>query len=66
MAAKVIILLGEANAGKAQLAKRLGNKSVAGDLHEQIKRLLDLEFIEMTLPAKPNTLEFDCDDSGYP
>ena len=55
LAAKVMILLGEDEAGKAQLAKLLGHKSVSGELHKQIKRLLILEMIEMTLPDKPNS-----------
>jgi ATP-dependent DNA helicase RecG len=37
------------------LAKLLGHKSVSGELHKQIKRLLTLELIEMTLPDKPNS-----------
>lgn len=55
LAARVIILLGTAETGKAQLAVLLGHKSVSGELHKQIKRLLTLEFIEMTLPDKPNS-----------
>lgn len=55
LAARVVVLLGEAEAGKAQLAKLLGHKSVSGELHKQIKRLLAKEFIEMTLPDKPNS-----------
>ena len=49
------MLLGEADAGKAQLAKLLGHKSVSGELHKQIKRLLEREIVEMTLPDKPNS-----------
>jgi len=55
LAAKVMIFLGKAEAGKANLAKLLGHKSVTGELHKQIKRLLTLELIEMTLPDKPNS-----------
>ncbi len=55
LAAKVMLLLAEAEAGKAQLAAQLGHQSVSGELHKQIKRLLTLEFIEMTLPHKPNS-----------
>ncbi len=50
-----MILLGKAEAGKATLAKLLGHQSVSGELHKQIKRLLTLEMIEMTLPDKPNS-----------
>lgn len=35
--------------------KLLGHKSVSGELHKQIKRLLALGMIEMTLPEKPNS-----------
>lgn len=55
LAAKVMFFLGKAEAGKANLAKLLGHKSVTGELHKQIKRLLTLELIEMTLPDKPNS-----------
>lgn len=55
LAARVMIMLRESDAGKAQLAKWLGHKSVSGELHKQIKRLLALEFIEMTLPDIPNS-----------
>lgn len=55
LAAKVMLLLADAEAGKAQLAAQLGHQSVSGELHKQIKRLLTLEFIEMTLPHKPNS-----------
>ena len=50
-----MILLGKAEAGKANLAKLLGHKSVSGELHKQIKRLLTLELIAMTLPDMPNS-----------
>ena len=55
LAVKVMELLLEANAGKAQLAKQLGHKSVSGELKKQITNLLTLEFIEMTLPDIPNS-----------
>lgn len=55
LAAKVMLLLADAEAGKAQLAAQLGHQTVSGELHKQIKRLLTLEFIEMTLPHKPNS-----------
>ncbi|MBF0315565.1 MAG: hypothetical protein HQK50_18130 [Oligoflexia bacterium] len=37
--------------GKAALAKRLGRKTVSGEL----QRMLDLGLIEMTIPTKPNS-----------
>lgn len=55
LATKVMLLLSEAEAGKAELAKRLGHKSVSGELNKQIKRLLALDFVGMTLPDKPNS-----------
>ena len=41
--------------GKAALSKELGHKSVSGELHKQIKRMLELGVIEMTIPEKPNS-----------
>jgi ATP-dependent DNA helicase RecG len=55
LALKVLRLLLEANAGKSQLAKQLGHKSVSGELKKQITNLLMLEFIELTLPDIPNS-----------
>lgn len=55
LAVKVMGMLLEANASKAQLAKQLGHKSVSGELKKQITNLLTLEFIEMTLPDVPNS-----------
>ncbi len=55
LAATIILLLAEASAGKAELARLLGNKTVSGELHKQIKRLQTLGMIEMTLPDKPNS-----------
>jgi len=37
------------------LAQYLGHKTVSGELHKQIKRLLELQLIEMTVPDKPNS-----------
>jgi len=55
LAAKVLLYLNIKDAGKSELASYLGHKSVSGELHKQIKRLLILEMIEMTLPGKPNS-----------
>ena len=49
------MLLAEQDAGKAQLAGALGNKSVSGELHKQIRRLVTLGLIEMTVPDKPKS-----------
>ena len=55
LAAKVLLKLKDQDAGKSALARHLGHKSVSGELKKQIKRLLDLDLIEMTLPDKPNS-----------
>ena len=55
LAAKVMLLLAEAEAGKAQLARSLGHQTVSGELHKQVRRLLEQGLIEMTLPHKPNS-----------
>ena len=54
-AAKVLLKLQEEGAGKFALAQYLGHKTVPGELHKQIKRLLEMQLIEMTLPDKPNS-----------
>ena len=55
LAARVVVVLAEAEAGKAQLARSLGHQTVSGELHKQVKRLVEQGFIEMTLPHKPNS-----------
>ena len=55
LAAKVLLKLRHQDAGKSALAQHLGHKSVSGELKKQIKRLLDLDLIEMILPDKPNS-----------
>ena len=41
--------------GKAELASRLGLPAVSGALNRRVRRLLDAELIEYTLPDKPNS-----------
>jgi ATP-dependent DNA helicase RecG len=41
--------------GKAGIASELQNRTVSGELHKQIKRLMVLGLIEMTIPNKPNS-----------
>ena len=41
--------------GKAELAKALGHSTVSGALHKQIRRLLELRLIEMTMRDKPQS-----------
>jgi predicted HTH transcriptional regulator len=55
LAAKVFILLMKHDSGKAELAYGLGHKTVSGELHKQIKRLLEFGYIEMTIPEKPQS-----------
>lgn len=55
LAAKVMFKLHQQEIGKSALAQYLGHKTVSGELHKQIKRLLELGLIEMTLPDKPNS-----------
>ena len=55
LATKVLLKLQEQETGKSALAQYLGHKTVSGELHKQIKRLLGMQLIEMTLPDKPNS-----------
>jgi ATP-dependent DNA helicase RecG len=55
LATKILFLLQKEESGKHGLATQLGHKSVSGELHKQVKRMLDLGLIEMTIPEKPNS-----------
>ena len=55
LAAKVLALLQAQESGKAALSQALGHRSVSGELHKQIRRLLDLGLIAMTIPEKPQS-----------
>lgn len=55
LAAKVVIILQDQPSGKAALAGKLGHKTVSGELHKQIRRLVDQDIIEMTIPDKPHS-----------
>lgn len=55
LAAKVLALLQAQESGKAALSHALGHRSVSGELHKQIRRLLDMGLICMTLPDKPQS-----------
>ena len=55
LAARVIQLLQNGEVGKIQIAHSLGHETVSGELNKQIRQLLILEFIEMTIPDIPNS-----------
>ena len=55
LAAKVVLAIREHPLGKASIAPILGHKTVSGELHKQIKRLVDADYIEPTIPNKPNS-----------
>lgn len=55
LAARIVLLLEDEDAGKARLASLLGHKTVSGELHKQVRRLLRSGLIEMTIPEKPNS-----------
>ena len=55
LAAKVLILLTKGEASKAELALGLDHKTVSGELHKQVRNLLELDYIEMTIPDKPRS-----------
>jgi hypothetical protein len=37
------------------MPKALGHKTVSGELHKQVKRLVESADIEMTIPERPNS-----------
>jgi ATP-dependent DNA helicase RecG len=51
----VLSLLGKSPAGKAELARGLGQKNVSGQLNKVIRGLLNEELIEQTIPEKPQS-----------
>ena len=55
LAAKVLALLQTQESVKAALSQALGHRSVSGELHKQIRGLLDMDLIAMTLPDKPQS-----------
>ncbi len=55
LAMKVLFTLRDTEMGKSQISKKLGQKSISGELNKQVRRLLQLGFIEQTIPEKPNS-----------
>jgi ATP-dependent DNA helicase RecG len=55
LAAKVILLLQNTDLGRAQISAELGHKRISGELNKQIKRLLEMDLIERTIPDKPTS-----------
>jgi ATP-dependent DNA helicase RecG len=47
--------LAESVLSKAELAKALGHGSISSKLNQRVNQLLDLDFIERTIPQKPNS-----------
>jgi ATP-dependent DNA helicase RecG len=40
--------------GKTEIAEAVDHQAVSGELRKQVRRLLKLGLIEMTIPGKPN------------
>ncbi len=55
LASHILELLGNEELGKADLAAKLGHKTVSGAIHRQIRNLVSAGFIEMTIPDKPSS-----------
>jgi ATP-dependent DNA helicase RecG len=52
---QIIHDLRQKDLSSSQIADTLGHKTISGELKKQIKYLLSLEIIEMTLPEKPKS-----------
>ncbi|MGI6409045.1 MAG: Fic family protein [Thiopseudomonas sp.] len=55
LAARLLLCLAKSELGKAEMARELGHQSVSGELHKQVRRLVELGVIAMTLPDKPSS-----------
>lgn len=55
LAARILSSLAESALSKAELAKALGHSSISSKLNQRVNQLLDLDFIERTIPQKPNS-----------
>ena len=55
LAARVLLQLRDCANGKIALARALGHQRVSGELNKQVRHLLALGLIVMTIPDKPNS-----------
>ena len=55
LASQLMVFLAKGELGKAEMARQLGHQTVSGELHKQIRRLVELGVIAMTLPDKPSS-----------
>ena len=55
LAARILLALRNNPLGKAQVAKTLGHQSVSSAVHKQVRRMLELGLIEMTLAEEPTS-----------
>ena len=55
LAARILLLLARQQMGKATLAAALGHKTVSGELNKQVRRLVELNYLAMSIPEKPQS-----------
>lgn len=55
LAIKVTNILRICDMGMSELAEQLGHKTVSGELKKQVRHLLKMGYIEMTIPDKPKS-----------
>lgn len=52
---RILRILGDGPASKAEIAQRLGQKQPSGQLHKTVRQLLGDGLIELTVPTKPQS-----------
>ena len=52
---RVVKVLTKGSKGKKEISELLGQKQVSGQLHTVIRQLIENQFIEYTIPDKPNS-----------